>query len=123
MVITRRLVGYLLERTDALSAAVLQTTDDQALHFLSGFGLAISCVATGFAAVILGLVAVLAALLLWIELMVRASLVYLWVAISPLGFARSEERRVGKGWACRCSSRGCPDHVQKHNILLRCRFL
>src|SRR3546814_10274156 len=87
MVITRRLVGYLLERTDALSAAVLQTTDDQALHFLSGFGLAISGVATGFAAVILGLVAVLAALLLWIELMVRASLVYLLVAISPLGFA------------------------------------
>ncbi len=87
MVITTSVVGYLLELTDALSAAVLQTTDDQALHFLSGFGLAISGVATGFAAVILGLVAVLAALLLWIELMVRASLVYLLVAISPLGFA------------------------------------
>jgi hypothetical protein len=87
MVITTSVVGYLLELTDALSAAVLQTTDEQALHFLSGFGLAISGVATGFAAVILGLVAVLAALLLWIELMVRASLVYLLVAISPLGFA------------------------------------
>src|SRR3546814_798070 len=87
MVITTSVVGYLLELTDAPSAAVLQTTDDQALHFLSGFGLAISGVATGFAAVILGLVAALAALLLWIELMVRASLVYLLVAISPLGFA------------------------------------
>ena len=35
----------------------------------------------------IGLVAVIAGLLLWVELLVRASLVYLLVAISPLGFA------------------------------------
>lgn len=87
MVLTVTVVAKLLDLTDALSAAVLQSTDDQALHFLSGFGVAVTSVSAGFAAVVLGLVAVLAALVLWIELIVRASLVYLLVAISPLGFA------------------------------------
>ena len=66
---------------------MLANSDDQALHFLSGFGVAVTGATQGFAAVVIGLVVVLAALLLWIELMVRASLVYLLVAISPLGFA------------------------------------
>jgi hypothetical protein len=57
------------------------------LRFLSGFGIAVTGATQGFAAVVIGLVVVLAALFLWIELMVRASLVYLLVAISPLGFA------------------------------------
>lgn len=87
MVTMVELVGKLLDVTDALSAAVLATTDDQALHFLSGFGVAVTGATSGFAAVVLGLVAVLAALILWVELIVRASLVYLLVAISPLGFA------------------------------------
>jgi type IV secretion system protein TrbL len=87
MVVTVAAVGKLLDLTDALSAAVLATTDDQALHFLSGFGVAVTGATSGFAAVVLGLVAVIAALILWIELLVRASLVYLLVAISPLGFA------------------------------------
>ena len=87
MVVTTSIVVKLLDLTDALSAAVLATTDEQALHFLSGFGLAVTNLTSGFAAVVLGLVAVLAALVLWIELIVRASLVYLLVAISPLGFA------------------------------------
>ena len=87
MVVTTSVVVKLLDLTDALSAAVLATTDEQALHFLSGFGLTIANLTSGFAAVVLGLVAVLAALVLWIELIVRASLVYLLVAISPLGFA------------------------------------
>jgi hypothetical protein len=80
-------VSQLLQLTDAMSQAVLVNTDDQALHFLSGFGVAVSTASGGFAAVILGLVAVIAGLLLWIELIVRASLVYVLVAISPLGFA------------------------------------
>lgn len=87
MVITTSVVARLLELTDAMSAAVLSGSDEQALHFLSGFGLAVTGASQGFAAVLLGLVAVLAALLLWIELMVRSSLIYLLVAMSPLGFA------------------------------------
>lgn len=87
IVVTVAAVGKLLDLTDALSAAVLATTDDQALRFLSGFGVAVTGAAPGFAAVVLGLGAVIAALILWVELLVRASLVYLLVAISPLGFA------------------------------------
>jgi type IV secretion system protein TrbL len=87
MVVTVASVGKMLDLTDALSAAVLATTDDQALHFLAGFGATVTGATSGFAAVVLGLVAVLAALILWIELLVRSSLVYLLVAISPLGFA------------------------------------
>lgn len=87
MVVTTAVVVKLLDLTDALSGAVLATTDQQALHFLSGFGVAVTGLTSGFAAVVLGLVAVVAALILWVELLVRSSLVYLLVAISPLGFA------------------------------------
>lgn len=87
MVVTTVVVGRLVELTDAMSNAVLANSDSQALHFLSGFGVSVTSVGGGFAAVVLGLVAVVAALLLWIELLVRSSLVYLLVAISPLGFA------------------------------------
>lgn len=87
MVVTTAVVGRLLELTDALSDAVLSSSDQQALHFLSGFGASVTGMTSGFAAVLLGLVAVVAALLLWVELIVRSSLVYLLVAISPLGFA------------------------------------
>jgi len=87
MVVTTAVVSQLLQLTDAMSQAVLVNTDEQALHFLSGFGVTVSTATSGFAAVILGLVAVVAGLLLWIELIVRASLVYVLVAVSPLGFA------------------------------------
>jgi len=87
MVVTSAVVGRLLALTDALSDAVLVNTDNQSLHFLSGFGKTITTGPGGFAAVVLGLLAVVGGLLLWIELIVRASLVYVLVAISPLGFA------------------------------------
>lgn len=87
MVVTTAVVGRLLALTDVLSEAVLAGSGDDALHFLSGFGMTVSGATQGFAAVVLGLVAVIAALLLWVELIVRASLVYLLVAISPIGFA------------------------------------
>lgn len=89
MIVTTAVVGRLLELTDALSDAVLSSSNQQALHFLSGFGATVTGATSGFAAVLLGLVAVVAALLLWVELIVRSSLVYLLVAISPLGFAAS----------------------------------
>jgi len=55
--------------------------------FLGGFTVAAGAANAGFAVVVLGLVAVVAALALWVELLVRSGLVYLLVAISPLGFA------------------------------------
>ncbi|MGH8919274.1 MAG: hypothetical protein ACRD0H_13265, partial [Actinomycetes bacterium] len=86
-VVTTSVVGRLVALTDALSDGVLDRTGADAMHFLSGFGSTATAATGGFAAVILGLLAVIGALLLWVELVVRSSLVYLLVAISPLGFA------------------------------------
>jgi hypothetical protein len=87
MVVTTAVVAKLLDLTDALSSSVLTNSGDQAVQFLSGFGSAVTQGSSGFAAVVLGLVAIVAGLLLWIELIVRAALVYLLVAITPLAFA------------------------------------
>lgn len=87
MVTTTIIVGKLLDLTDALSATVLSNSDGQAVHFLSGFGVAVTGATQGFAAVTVGLVAVIAGLLVWVELMVRSVLVYIIVALSPLSFA------------------------------------
>jgi hypothetical protein len=85
--VTITIVGYLLQLTDALSTDVLTNTGGQATKFLAGFGAVASGATGGFAAVLAGLVAVMAGFFLWVELMVRSVLVYLLVAISPLGFA------------------------------------
>ena len=87
IVTTTIIVGKLLELTDALSAAVLSNSDGQAVHFLSGFGVAVTSATQGFAAVAVGFVAVIAGLLVWVELMIRSVLVYILVALSPLSFA------------------------------------
>jgi hypothetical protein len=87
MIGTTVIVAKLLELTDALSAAVLSNSDGQAVDFLSGFGVTVTGATQGFAAVLLGLVAVIAGMFLWIELMVRSVLVYILVALSPLSFA------------------------------------
>lgn len=87
MVVTTQVVAVLLELTDSLSNAVLTNSDDQAIHFLSGFADTVTTTSSGFAAVVLGLVAVMAGLFLWIELIVRSALIYLLVAITPLAFA------------------------------------
>ncbi len=77
----------LLDLTDALSTAVLGGADGQALGFLTGFGVAAHSASGGFSSVLIGIVAVVAALLVWIELLVRSALVYLLVALTPLAFA------------------------------------
>jgi hypothetical protein len=87
MFATTVVVARLLELTDAMSDGVLTSTNSQSLHFLSSFGATVTASSGGFAAVLLGLVAVVAGLLLWVELIVRASLVYVLVAVSPLAFA------------------------------------
>jgi hypothetical protein len=83
---TVAVTAKLLDLTDALSTAVLDQSHGQALRFLSGFG-ALAVGTQGFAVVVVGVLAILAALLLWVELMVRSALVYLLVAVSPLAFA------------------------------------
>ncbi len=87
MVVATAVVARLLELTDALSNAVLDGTDEQALTFLSDLTAVSSTFGNSFAVVLVGLVAVTAALILWIELIVRSALIYLLVAISPVAFA------------------------------------
>ncbi|MEZ5265233.1 MAG: hypothetical protein R2755_26435 [Acidimicrobiales bacterium] len=87
MVASTEVVAKLVALTDALSSAVLAGADGQAVQFLSTFGQAINTSTSGFAGVLLGLVAVIAALFVWLELMVRSVLIYVIVAISPLSFA------------------------------------
>ncbi|MGI8873737.1 MAG: hypothetical protein ACR2KP_05325 [Egibacteraceae bacterium] len=77
----------LLDLTDALSAAVLGGASGEAARFMSGFGKAASEASGGFAAVLVGLVLVVAALFVWLELMVRSALIYVIVALVPLAFA------------------------------------
>lgn len=87
MVVTTTIVGKLLDLTDALSTAVLDNSGGQAIHFLSGFGPTATTTTNGFAALLIGLFAVVAAFILWVELIIRSSLIYFLVALSPLAFA------------------------------------
>ena len=86
IVATVAVTAKLLDLTDALSTAVLDSSNGEALRFLSRFA-AFGVGTHGFAAVVVGLLAIAAALLLWIELLVRSALVYLLVAVSPIAFA------------------------------------
>jgi hypothetical protein len=87
MVGTTVVAAKLLELTDALSSAVLAHSGNQSVHFLSGFGVTVTGATQGFAAVVVGLVAVIAGMFVWIELMVRSVLVYILIALSPMSFA------------------------------------
>jgi hypothetical protein len=72
---------------DQLSTAVLDPANAPAVKFLSGFGETAAKTTGGFAVVLVGLLAVLAAALVWAELLVRAALIHLVVAMSPLVLA------------------------------------
>ena len=89
MIATTVVVDVLLDLTDSLSTAVLGNATGPTLSFIEGFGVGAQLLTGGFSTVIIGLVAVVAAVMVWIELMVRASLMYLLVALSPLAFAAS----------------------------------
>jgi hypothetical protein len=82
-------VDLLLDLTDAMSTAVLGGSDGDALQFLTTVGVQAQTATGGFSTVVLGIVALVAAFMIWIELMIRASLLYLLVALSPLVFAAS----------------------------------
>ena len=72
MVGTTVVVDLLLDLTDSLSTAVLGDVNGGTLGFLESFGVSAHLATGGFSTVIIGLVAVAAAVLLWIELMVRS---------------------------------------------------
>ena len=90
IVATIAVVQVLLGAADQLSAQILRSTDAGAhatdvLHTLSTAS-AFNGQPT-FVVFLLGLVAVLGAFLLWVELLVRASLLYVLIALSPLAYA------------------------------------
>jgi hypothetical protein len=89
MIGTTVIVDLLLDLTDAMSTSVLGGGEGEAVRFLEGFGASANLGTAGFSSVVIGLFAVLATMLIWIELMVRSSLMYLLVALSPLAFAAS----------------------------------
>ena len=81
--VTELLIGV----TDAASTMVLAGAPGDLGHFLSGFGTASTVATGGLAAVLMLIVFLLGAFLVWVELVVRASLLYLLVAFAPLTLA------------------------------------
>lgn len=77
----------LLSITDGASAMVLQGAPADLGRFLGGFGLVGSVVTNGLLGAVLVVVFLIGALLVWVELLVRASLIYLLVAFAPLTLA------------------------------------
>lgn len=87
MALAPQIVGKLMDLTDALSAGVMQNSGGDALQFLTNFGVALNVGSGGFGILILAILAILSALMLWVELLLRSALVYFLVALSPLAFA------------------------------------
>lgn len=77
----------LLGLTDAASTMVLADAPESLGRFLSGFGAAATITAGGLLAIVMFLLFLVGALLVWIELIVRASLIYLLIACAPLTLA------------------------------------
>lgn len=87
MVVVVAATQALLGVVDAASAMVLDRVPADLGQFLGGFALPQTIATGGFAGGLLELVFLLGALLVWIELVVRASLLYLLVALAPLALA------------------------------------
>jgi hypothetical protein len=88
MVVTIEVTTRLLQLSDALSHAVLRGGGDNAKEVLRVISTAGSFSGqSSFVVALLGLLCIVAALFVWIELVIRAALVYLLIAFSPLVFA------------------------------------
>ncbi|HUR23860.1 MAG TPA: hypothetical protein VMZ73_08315 [Acidimicrobiales bacterium] len=74
----------LLGVTDEASSMVLNGAPSDLAHFFEGFGQASSIASNGLAGVAMLVLFLLGALLVWIELVVRASLIYWLAATAPL---------------------------------------
>ena len=79
--------GVLLGITDALSSAVLATAPESLARFFVGFTRGPQIMALGFVGFLGVFLFILTSILLYIELVVRASLIYLLLAAAPLGLA------------------------------------
>jgi hypothetical protein len=88
MVVTIAVGDKLLELSDELSHAVLRGGGDDAKQVLKVISTAGSFSGqTSFVIALLGLLCIIAALFVWVELVIRSALIYLLVALSPLVFA------------------------------------
>jgi type IV secretion system protein TrbL len=88
MVVTISVGDKLLQLSDELSHVVLHGGGDDAKQVLKVISTASSFSGqTSFVIALLGLLCIVAALFVWIELVVRSALIYLLVALSPLVFA------------------------------------
>jgi len=74
----------LLGVTDEASNMVLSGAPSDLAHFFKGFGEASSIASNGLAGVVMLVLFLLGALLVWIELVVRSSLIYWLAATAPL---------------------------------------
>ncbi|MBW3613712.1 MAG: hypothetical protein KY439_00155 [Actinobacteria bacterium] len=81
--VTQLLLGI----TDGASAMVLEGAPGDLGRFLSGFGQVANVASQGLLGVVLVVVFLVGALLVWVELVVRSSLIYLLVAFAPLTLA------------------------------------
>jgi hypothetical protein len=77
----------LLSLVDAASAAVLDGVPEALGHYFAGFGDTANSFSNGFAGSVMVGVFLAGAILVWIELVVRNSLIYLLVAFAPLTLA------------------------------------
>lgn len=80
--------AQLLALIDAMSFTIIDPRGPDAARFLKGL-IVTSASGSGFAVGLVAAVTAVAAMLLWAELLVRAALVYILVALSPLAFAAS----------------------------------
>ena len=88
MVVTIEVTTRLLQLADALSHAVLRGGGDNAKEVLRVISSSSAFSGqSSFVVALLGLLCIVAALFVWVELVVRAALVYLLIAFSPLVFA------------------------------------
>jgi DNA processing protein len=88
MVVTIEVTTRLLQLSDALSHAVLRGGGDNAKEVLRVISTTSAFSGqSSFVVALLGLLCIVAALFVWIELVIRAALVYLLIAFSPLVFA------------------------------------
>ena len=80
----------LIDLTDQLSAGILASFGDDVRHFMdnvANVGQLTGGVATALVVFLLGLGTLLAALVIFVELVIRSALIYVVVALCPLAFA------------------------------------
>lgn len=92
----------LLAITDGASAMVLRHAPDSLFAFFQGFGSAATVLSLGLAGIVMFVAFILGAFLVWVELAVRSSLIYLLLAFSPLVLAARVWPQLRGGWHAMC---------------------